>query len=224
MSRTTAIVSARMGSSRLPGKVLMDILGRPVLSWQIERIRHAPLIEEIIVATSTLERDDPIAAFCTAESFPFFRGSEGDVLDRVYQAAVHFEADPIVRLTGDDPLTDPAVIDHVVSVYLKGDYDYVSNVNPPTYPDGLDVEVIRFSTLEEIWRSAVEPADREHVTRLIRRSPNKWRTANVEHDENLSHLHWALDQEKHLDFIRRAFQVLYPKNPVFGLQDLLALE
>jgi spore coat polysaccharide biosynthesis protein SpsF (cytidylyltransferase family) len=147
-----------------------------------------------------------------------------DVLDRIYQAAIEFDADPVVRLTGDDPMCDAQIVDRILDVYFHGEYDYVANVNPPTFPDGLDVEVISLRALGQVWREATDPEDREHVTRYIRRNLGRWRTANVENDVDLSYLHWALDEGRHLAFITTAFEKLYPKNPAFGLNDILTLE
>ncbi|HMF14076.1 MAG TPA: NTP transferase domain-containing protein, partial [Gemmataceae bacterium] len=150
--RTVAVVQARMGSSRLPGKALADLAGRPVLWHVVQRVQRARRADEVVVATSTSPADDPIDYFCTRAGIPVFRGSEIDVLDRVYQAARERPADAVVRITGDCPLIDPAVIDRVLENYAGGDYDYVSNVIHYTYPDGMDVEVLSMMALARAWR------------------------------------------------------------------------
>jgi len=163
-----AILQARVSSTRLPGKVLKPILGMPMLLRQIERVKQAKLIEQLLVATSDDKSDDPIEQLCRENDIACFRGSLDDVLDRFYQAAKPYQPDHIVRLTGDCPLIDPQLIDEVVVFCLSGDYDYVSNAFEPTYPDGLDVEVFRFPCLQQAWEEAELPSEREHVTLFIK--------------------------------------------------------
>ena len=218
-----AIISARMGSSRLPGKVLMEIGDRPLLSLQIERVLRATTIEKIVVATSHEPQDDPIAVFCDSEGVLCFRGSEADVLDRIYKAAIHFGADPVVRLTGDDPMADPVIIDKVVGTFIESEYDYVSNVNPPTYPDGLDVEVVGVSALEKVWKEATTPEEREHVTLGIRQNLDQYKTYNVVNSEDLSSMHWAVDTVENFSFVQRVFEMLHSTKPDFNMHDVLAI-
>jgi len=220
----TAIVSARMGSSRLPGKVLLEVLGKPLLGHQVERIRRAASIERVVVATSTNPRDDAVADYCKTAGIDCFRGSEPDVLDRIYQAALAHGADPVVRLTGDDPLVDPGLLDRVVGAFLESGCEYAANVNPPTFPDGLDVEVIGLEALERIWREAGAPEDREHVTLYLRRSPGRFRTVNIANEEDLSHLHWAVDTPEHFAFVRTVFERLSPARPDFTWLDVLGAQ
>src|SRR5215470_15506655 len=165
-----AIIQARMGSTRLPGKVLLDIAGQPMLGRVISRVCRAKTIEQIVVATSTAAADDAVSAFCAERGIVCFRGSETDVLDRYYQAARLVQAKTIVRITADCPLLDPEVIDLTVSRFLEGGWDYISNVNPPTFPDGLDTEVFSFAALERAWREATSVTHREHVTPYLRTS------------------------------------------------------
>lgn len=216
-----AIITARMGSSRLPGKVLMPIMGRPMLSWQVERVRLAPSVAAVVIATSTAPGDDAVAAFCRDEGIPCFRGSEADVLDRVYQAANAVAADPVIRLTGDDPLADFRIIERCLETWQAGTYDYVANVNPPTFPDGLDVEIVSLRALERIWRQATSAPHREHVTMYLRENMEQFRTANIKNETDLSGLHWAVDEKEHFAFIARVFETLYPKKHDFSMQDVL---
>lgn len=161
----TAIIQARMGSTRFPGKVLKEILGKSILWHLISRIEKAKLINEIVIATTKNEIDRPILKFAEENGIKSYAGSEEDVLDRYYQAAKKFSADPIVRITADCPLMDPEVIDSVVQFYLDNKYDYVANtLEPITFPDGMDVEVFSFKNLEKIWKEAILPSQREHVT------------------------------------------------------------
>src|SRR5476649_1017963 len=156
MPTTSAILQARVSSSRLPGKVLKPILGRAMLLHQLDRVRRAGSLDDLVVATSTESGDDAIETMCAAEGIRCFRGSLNDVLDRFYQAALPFNPDYIVRLTGDCPLADPELIDRVVNFLITGGFDIAGAA--PTFPDGLDVEAMRFSILETAWREATLPS------------------------------------------------------------------
>jgi spore coat polysaccharide biosynthesis protein SpsF (cytidylyltransferase family) len=208
MSPVVAIVQARMGSRRLPGKVLLDIAGVPMLWHVVQRARRATTLHHVLVATSTATADDAVAAWCASTGVACWRGSEHDVLDRYYQAARQEEADVVVRLTADCPLLDPEVIDEVVTCFLTGTYDYVSNVAPPTFPDGLDTEVMSFATLQRAWQEARQPAEREHVTPYVRQHPELFRLANVTHSPDLSGLRWTVDEAADLRFVRAVYSSL----------------
>jgi glutamate-1-semialdehyde 2,1-aminomutase/spore coat polysaccharide biosynthesis protein SpsF len=218
-----AIIQARMNSTRLPGKVLLDIAGQPMLWRVISRACRATTLEQIVVATSTAAADDAVAAFCAERGIVCFRGSETDVLDRYYQAARFANAKTIVRLTADCPLLDPEVIDLAVNRYLGGSWDYVSNVNPPTFPDGLDTEVFSFAALERAWREAQSPVQREHVTPYLR-SSGLFRTDNVENTQpaDLHEHRWTVDDPADLEFARRVYEVFSAKLE-FGLRDVLSV-
>lgn len=217
-----AIVQARMGSSRLPGKVILDIAGKPMLWHVVNRVRHARLVDQIAVATSEKPSDDPIESFCIHERIDCFRGSENDVLDRYYQVAKQFEANVVVRITADCPLLDPEIIDKVVQVFEIGDYDYVSNTLDPSYPDGLDTEVFRLEVLEKAWREARLPSEREHVTPYIWKNPTLFSLGSVRNDSNLSNLRWTVDEPQDVDFVRRVYNYLGSK-PSFGMKEIVAL-
>ena len=212
-----------MSSTRLPGKVLADLVGQPMLARVIERVRRATTIDEVVVATSTGSSDDAVAEFCAQRGIGCFRGSEQDVLDRFYQAATQFGAGIVVRITGDCPLIDPAVIDRVVTALRSAECDYATNTLRYTFPDGLDVEAFTFAALERAWREASKPAEREHVTPYLRVAP-RFRTSNVEHSVDLSpkKLRWTVDEPRDLDFAR-AIYAEFSAQPDFGLQDVLDL-
>jgi len=215
-----ALIQARMGSTRFPGKSLVDVAGHPMLWQVIERVRAAATVDKVVVATTDKPSDDPIAALCGDEGIPCFRGSADDVLDRFYQAARAHQADAIVRITGDCPLIDPAVIDKIVSRFRHGDCDYASNVLRYTYPDGLDTEVFSFSALEAAWREASSPAEREHVTPYLR--SEKFRRANVESEIPVARgCRWTVDDPEDLEFVRKAYAGL-PRQ-CFGYRDVLDL-
>ncbi len=191
--------------------------------WHVaERTGRAKTLDKIIVATSQSPDDDPVAAFCAKENIECFRGSNEDVLDRYYQAARRTANPTIVRVTADCPLLDPGIVDEVVKVYEGGAYDYVSNIFPRTYPDGLDVEVFSLSALERAWLETKEPSDREHVTPYMREQANHFRVGSVMQTENLSHMRWTVDYLQDLRFVRAVYDHL--KSMEFGfveVRDLL---
>lgn len=219
-----AIIQARMGSTRLQGKVLIDIQGKLLLEHVIDRVRMARLIDRMVIATTFNEKDKAIIEFAKNLNIPYYVGSEDDVLDRFYQAAKKYKAETIVRITPDDPFKDPEVTDKIISYYLKykDSLDYVSNTIKPTYPEGLDVEVFSFETLEKAWKEAKKPSEREHVTPYIWNHPELFRLTNVENDEDLSHLRWTLDTEADLRFTQEIYARLY-RGQVFLMKDILAL-
>jgi len=221
--RVVAILQARMSSTRLPGKVMKPILSRPMLARQLERLRRCAALDGLVVATSDRADDDPIAALCAEEGVACFRGSLADVLDRFTQCARKYKADHVVRLTGDCPLTDPAMVDELVRFYLEHDFDYAANCRPPTLPDGLDAEIFTAAALEEAWREARDPFEREHVVPYIIRRPERFRMGNWVWPEDLSGLRWTVDEPEDLAFVTRVYEALYPVKPDFGFADVLAL-
>jgi len=226
MSKVIAIIQARMGATRLPGKTMAGIVGKPMLWHVIKRVKEARSIDKIIVATTTKEEDKKIIDFAKANGIESFAGSEEDVLDRFYEAAKKFKADIIVRITADDPLKDPVIINRVIDFFLKNEdhVDYVSNTLEPTFPEGLDVEVFSFKTLERAWREAKKKSDREHVTPYIWNHPGKFKLANIIHEGvNLSHLRWTVDNSKDLEFVRAVYSRLYGEDKLFLMQDVLDL-
>lgn len=216
------ILQARVSSSRLTGKVLKPILGRPMLLHQLDRVRRARALDALVVATSTEPSDDAIEALCASAGVRCFRGSLHDVLDRFYQAALPFSPQIVVRMLGDCPLNDPDVIDRVVEFLIAGGYD-IAGAAPTTFPDGLDVEAMRFAILEQAWRQAVRPSDREHVSLFIVRQPERFRVGGYENSVDLSHLRWTVDEPEDFELIRRIYEALYPANAAFTTQDILDL-
>ncbi len=221
--KTVAIIQARMSSSRLPGKVMADIMGKPLLWHMARRVARARSIDMVAVATSIDGEDDAIATLCKQERIPCFRGSLDDVLDRFYKAALHYEANICVRLTADCPLIDPEVADRVISAFKAGDLDYMSNAIEPTFPDGLDTEVFRMGALTAAWSEATIKSEREHVTPFIRNHPERFRVANFKNSRDLSAMRWTVDEEPDLAFVRKVYEALYPGNPSFSMDDILAL-
>jgi spore coat polysaccharide biosynthesis protein SpsF (cytidylyltransferase family) len=218
---TTAIIQARTGSTRLPGKVLAPIAGRTMLLRVVDRTARARTIDRVVVATSTDRADDRVAALCADEGVPCFRGSETDVLGRYAGAARRFGSDAIVRITADCPLLDPEVVDRVVGEFQQGGRDYVANINPPTFPDGLDVEAMSAKALFEADAEARLASEREHVTLFIRNRPERFRIGNVVHGTDLSALRWTVDAPGDLEFVRAVYERL-GEGP-FGLDAVLDL-
>lgn len=224
--KVVGVIAARMGSTRLPGKVLAPIMNRPMLSFLIERVKRAKTVDEIVVATTTKADDDRIAVLAKKEGVGVFRGSEEDVLGRVLAAAKKHQADVIVRLTGDNPLTDPEYIDKGVKLFLSGKYDYVANDNIElTMPRGLDVEIFSAVSLENVSRITNNPDDREHVTRFFYQHPKMFRLKafGPPKKDRLAGWHLAVDTKRDLRLIRKIFEALYPKNPDFSYKDIVNL-
>lgn len=224
-----AIIQARMGSRRLPGKVLRQICGKPLLWHIVQRVRQVRMIERVLVATSGLPQDQPIRSFCEREGIPCFAGSELDVLDRFYQAVQENSADPIIRLTGDCPFADPQVISKLLILFSTGQYDHVGVATGAgalflqggQYPDGLDCECFTRSALEKAWSEAVLSSDREHVTPFIWRNPKRFRTGHLKADGDYGHHRWVVDNEADFAVINRVYKALYPENEFFLMQDIL---
>jgi spore coat polysaccharide biosynthesis protein SpsF len=218
-----AVLQARASSSRLPGKVLKPILGEPMILRQIERLRRSRRIEHLVLATSIDASDDALADTAAKADVTVSRGSLDDVLDRFVRAAAPYRPEWVVRLTGDCPLADPEVIDHVITSTISADADYGSNTLEPTYPDGLDVEVIRAAVLDAVAGEPRTTAEREHVTLGIYRHPERFRLHSVKSARDLSALRWTVDEPRDLVLVERIYQELYPVNPAFATADVLAL-
>ena len=205
--KTIAIIQARMGSSRLPGKVMQDICGQPMLMWVVKRARMARTIEKVVVAATNNEEDKIIETFCNMNKITCFRGSSEDVLDRFYQAACFFQADVIVRLTSDCPFIDPDLIDETVHAFLDSKVDFAANRLPPpftrTYPIGLDVEVVSMSALRCAWKEAVQLHEREHVLPYLYEVPGRFNILTLDLPQDLSSLRWTVDTPQDLEFIRQ---------------------
>lgn len=221
--KVVAITQARMTSTRLPGKVLLEATGKSLLAHHVERTRRARTIDEVVIATTTNSSDEPIVAWGAAHGVPVFRGSEGDVLSRYAGAAARHDADIIVRVTSDCPLIDPEVVDLTVGAFLANanSFDYASNRIVQTYPRGLDTEVFHADVLRLADFHATEPLDREHVTLFIWRQPERFRLLNVPNATNESHHRWTVDTREDLELIRCILAEVYPRNPEFTWQDCL---
>jgi spore coat polysaccharide biosynthesis protein SpsF (cytidylyltransferase family) len=222
--RVIVVIQARLGSTRLPGKALAEIGGRPMLAHVVERARAIAGIDEVVVATTVNRRDDPVSEWTETATVPCVRGAEEDVLDRFHDVLAKHPADALVRVTADCPLLDPEVSGRVVAEWRRGNADYVSNVHPPTFPDGLDTEVVSRSALETAWREARVASDREHVTPFIWRQPDRFRLVNVSHAEDLSDRRFTVDDAADLEFVRAVYERLSPDGTRrFAMSHVVAL-
>lgn len=217
-----AIIQARVSSTRLPNKVLLPIVGKTMLEHQIDRLKWSKTIQKIVVATSSNNSDDAIEKLCKEINVSCFRGSLDDVLDRYYSAAIKYSPDHIVRITGDCPVIDYDVVDKVIQLHLVSEADYTSNTITPTYPDGLDIEVMNFRVLKEAWENAELASEREHVTPYIKKIA-KYKKINVEHDEDLSDVRLTVDEQADYELIKFIYESLYSKNEKFNLNDIMSL-
>jgi len=206
----------------------MPLQGKPLFIRQAERVRAASLCGRVVIATTTDSNDDVIAGICRQEGLDCYRGHAADLLDRHYRAVLHFGADTVIKIPSDCPLIDPGLIDEVIGYWLDhpGEYDFVSNLHPATWPDGNDVEIMTMAVLETAWREAVRPLEREHTTPYIWEHPERFRIGNVVMgdgtDYSMTH-RFTIDYAEDYDFIRAVFDELYPAGRLFGVSDILRL-
>jgi spore coat polysaccharide biosynthesis protein SpsF len=222
------VVQARTGSSRLPGKVLKEVVGAPLLVHMLQRVRAAWTPFDLVVATTEDSADDAIVEVCPAIGVRVFRGHPTDLLDRHYRAALAAGAEVVVKIPSDCPLIEPGVIDRVIAAYMAEPlcFDYVSNLHPATWPDGNDVEVLALPVLEQAWREAARPHEREHTTPFVWDRPSRFRIGNVRWGRlDLSMTHrYTLDYPEDLAFVTAVYEALWrPERPVFRLSEILAL-
>ena len=222
--KIVAIIQARIGSKRLPGKVLLDLAGEPMLVREMNRLARAKKLHAIVIATSVNPDDDKIVDLCKEKGWKYSRGSEEDVLDRYYQTALKHQAGVIVRITADCPLIDPQVVDQVIEEFIhrQPGIDYVSNIAPKrTYPRGLDTEVFRFDVLERAWQEDKNTASREHVTPYIRERSDLFKSYGVVNDQDFSHMRWTVDTPEDLAFVRLIYE--YFDHDRFSFRDVLTI-
>ncbi|RJF98622.1 cytidylyltransferase domain-containing protein [Noviherbaspirillum saxi] len=220
--RVAIIVQARMTSTRLPGKVLKEVLGKPLLEYLIERLKRVNAASVIVIATTTNDSDVPIVELCDRLGVAVTRGSEQDVLARYYESAKAHGADVVVRITSDCPVIDPAIIDQAIRYHADnaGRFDYVTNAFSKTYPNGMSVEVFSFRVLEEAYREASAEPEREHVTPFIYLRPERYGIGQLAYPRDLSGHRWTVDTAEDFELIRLIIEALYPGNPEFGLEDI----
>jgi spore coat polysaccharide biosynthesis protein SpsF (cytidylyltransferase family) len=220
--RVVAIIQARMGSTRLPGKVLSDIVGQNMIERIVGRVRSAEMIDDIFVATTNETEDDALVAHLQKIGCQVYRGSVHDVLDRYYQCAKLAQADVIVRVTADDPLKDPQIIDQAVRLLLEDEgRDYCSNTIEPSYPEGLDIEVFRLRALEKAHKEANLPSEREHVTPYIWKNKDRFQALNFKFERDLKDWRWTVDKPEDLEFMRQVYKH-FQTQPLVSYLDVIA--
>ena len=222
---TEIYVQARMASTRLPGKIMMTVLGKPLLEYLIERLHQVKGVDQCVILTTINPQDDVIVRFCKERDVPCYRGSEEDVLTRFHQVAVERKPEAIVRITSDCPLIDPDEVSSLVKLFKDSypSYDYISNSIERSYPRGLDAEIFSFQALDKAFYDGVAAFEREHVTPFIYRHPEFFHIKNVLSPEILDHHRWTVDTKEDFMLIRLILENLYPLNPHFRLQDVLNL-
>jgi spore coat polysaccharide biosynthesis protein SpsF len=217
-----------MGSSRLPGKVILPLAGKPLLLRMYDRVAASKYVSEIIIAVTEDQSDNELAVLCQKNNLNFFRGSSVDLLDRHYKTAKKYNAEAVVKIPSDCPLIDSDIIDKVILYYINNSdkFDFVSNLHPPSYPDGNDVEIMSITTLEYAWINAKKDFEREHTTPYIWENADKFRIGNVlwetGFDYSMTH-RFTIDYKEDYEFIKRVYNELYHKNPKFELNDILSL-
>jgi len=222
-ARKIATIEARMTSSRLPGKIMLPLCGKPLLERLVERARQSRWLDDVVVATTTNPADDAVEQWARKAGVSIFRGSEEDVLLRVLEAAKAFRADVIVELTGDCPLLDPAIIDQLMDIYVSSDYDYVSNVLERTYPRGLDTQVFSTAVLTQVDKITRDPADRENVSLYIYEHPERYKLSGLKAPAELygPNIRICVDRPEDYTVVKRIYGALYPKKPGFDSYDIM---
>lgn len=228
-----AIIQARMSSTRLPGKVLRMIENKPMLHHVINQVIHSKFIKDVIIVTTTMSQDDLIVKYCKKNNIKYFRGSSTDLLDRYYKCAKKFKIDPIVRITSDCPLIDPKVIDKAIAKFSKGSFDYVANNlekfngkwdnSPCNFPQGMTIEISSFKALEQAWKCAKKPSEREHVFPYIQFNPKLFRVSNFKYRKDLSFIRCTVDRLDDLKFVIELFKRFSRNKKVIEIKDIVKI-
>jgi len=223
VGKIISIVQARCNSKRLSNKVLRLISGKPLIHHIFERISFCSHDMKNILATTISKKDDALIKWAKKNSIKFFRGSENDVLTRFFETAKFFKADIIVRITADDPFKEPGLIDKALNILIQKKLDFVSNNNPPSFPEGLDTEVFTFKALSRANLLAKEKFEREHVTQFFYKNPKQFKQLNFRCKKSLHHLRWTIDTSADLKMVRLIYKNLYKKENLFLMKDILEL-
>lgn len=220
-TRIVAIIQARMGAARLPGKVLKNMLGKPMLYYLVTRVQKAEYIDDVVIATTVNKEDDAIEKFAVANNLGIYRGSQDDIVDRVLNAGKKYNADILVRIWGDCPLIDPNLIDKVLSKFLDNGYDYANNFNPPTYPICMSFEVYRFETLQRIWNATNDVFYRQYPFEYVYANSASFRTMYDRNDKDLSAMHLTVDYIEDFEMVTEIFRNLDTEKGTFNMGDIV---
>jgi spore coat polysaccharide biosynthesis protein SpsF len=218
-----AIIQARLGSTRLPKKLFLELSGKPLIWHVINRLTFSKQISKILLATTDQNIDDELVDWSKKNNIDYFRGDENDVLSRYYFCAKKFKADIIIRITSDDPFKDPFLIDRLIETLLNEKLDFIFNNYPPSYPEGLDTEIFTFDALEKAYLNTNSNYDREHVTQFFYKNIELFNTRNILNNENLSNYRWTIDTQLDYELIRKIYELLYENNKLFNMKDILNL-
>jgi spore coat polysaccharide biosynthesis protein SpsF len=220
--KVAAIVQARCGSTRFPNKVFVNLCGKPLIWHVFNRLKFAKRIDQVVLATTTSHKDDQLERWANENGVTVFRGSEDDVLSRYYNANEIVKADVVVRITADDPFKEPSVIDRAIEMLLNDHCDFVSNNNPPTFPEGLDCEVMTAAALRRSQESTEDAYEREHVTQYIYHNPHLFKTENLFQVENMSQLRWTIDTDIDFQMVKIIYEALYNGDlDIFHMDEIL---
>jgi spore coat polysaccharide biosynthesis protein SpsF len=219
----SAIIQARVGSSRLPNKIFAMIEGQPLIWHVVNRLKQSKHLDSIIIATTTNKNDEKIVKWSNENDVKCYRGSEDNVLERYYETAKHYKSEIIIRITADDPFKDFKIMDDVIEKFQAEGVDFACNNNPPSYPEGIDIEVFSFKALEKAYLSAKTTFEKEHVTQYFYKNPEYFKIYNLKYKEDLSSLRWTVDEEKDLVMTRKVYSELFPIKEVFLMNDILEI-
>ena len=217
----SAIIQARVSSTRLPNKVFSDIKGKPLLWHVVNRLKISACLDNIIIATTDNEADDLIQDWASENNISCFRGSENNVLKRYYDAAKDYNSTTIVRITADDPFKDYEIMDNVINQLISKNADFASNNFPPTFPEGLDIEVFTFSALRKAYENSISDFEKEHVTQYFYNNINDFKFVSIENDKDLSDLRWTIDTPHDLEMTRKIYNHFADENTIYLLKDIL---
>lgn len=223
--KVIGLIQARMGSTRLPGKVMLKLVGKPVL-WHIyNRLKNCNLLDLVVVSTGEYEKNREICEFASLNNIPFYSGSETDMIDRIYQTAKKFHANAIVRITADCPLIDPKIVDRLILEFRNknSEIDIVANNKIQSFPQGLDAEIYSFEILEKMWKEIKEPEFREWFPLYIDKNPTLFRILNIKNSLDLSNFRWTIDYLEDYEFVKQVYESLYNKDRIFGMEEVLDL-
>jgi spore coat polysaccharide biosynthesis protein SpsF len=222
LSKTTVIIQARTGSTRLPKKVLAKIQNQYLVEHVINRVKSTKNIDQIILATTNKEEDKILLKIAKKNNIIGYAGEVNNVLKRYFKCAEKFNADPIIRITADCPLIDPIIIEKILKFFQRNTFDYVTNTLPPTFPDGLDVEIFSFDSLKKSYNKAKLKSEKEHVTPYIRNHKKLFKTFNLKHNLDLSQHRWTVDEKLDLKFVRLIYAKMKPEK-FFGMKEILSI-
>jgi len=223
--KIVAVIQARMGSTRLPKKAIKKILGKTLIEWAKYRLEFSKTVDKIVLSTADTKDNDILAEHAEKIGLEYYRGSENDLVSRLLETAKKFSADAIVRITGDCPLVDPKMVDSLVEKYLKNpkNIDYVCNIFPPTYPDGMDIEIIPATTLKRLDKEVKNKLYREWLTTTMMENPDKYKIINVPYEKNISDLRLTIDYPEDFELAEKIFGSLHEEGKIFFMEDILEL-